>query len=147
MDLRPVALAEAADLVAAMVAEMSARYGGEGASPLEADDFLPPDGLLLVGSVDGRDVACGGLRLLAPGVGEVKRMYVEPAVRGRGLSRQLLRALLQHARDRGLREVRLETGALQPEAIGLYESEGFVPVPPYGHFKDEPLSRCYALAL
>jgi putative acetyltransferase len=147
MDLRAVPLAGASALVGAMVAEMSARYGGDGASPIAGDDFEPPDGVFLVGAVDGRDVACGGLRLLAPGVGEVKRMYVDPSVRGQGCARALLRALLDHARARGLHEVRLETGLLQPEAIGLYASEGFTPIAPYGYYKDEPLSRCFALSL
>lgn len=130
-----------------MEAELSVRYGGGGASPASASDFAPPYGVFLVAAVDGVDVACGGLRALSDGVGEVKRMYCDPAHRGRGLARGLLQALLDHARSVGLREVRLETGTLQPEAIALYVSEGFTPISAYGHFADEPLSRCFARTL
>jgi GNAT superfamily N-acetyltransferase len=147
LTLRPVGFAEATVLTTALETELVQRYGGGGASPIDGADFHPPYGLLLVARIDGEDVACGGLRLHEVGVGEVKRMYVAPPVRGRGVARSLLRALLDHARSVGLRAVWLETGTMQPEAIGLYESEGFTPIEPYGYFKDEPLSRCYALVL
>lgn len=151
MQLRTVSYDEASDLVAAMGEELSLRYGGIGGpSHADAADFLPPQGVFLVGAVGGRDVACGGLRPLVgfgPGLGEVKRMYVAPSVRGRGLSRVLLRALVAHARSVGMTRLWLETGTAQPEAMALYESEGFRPIPPYGTYKDEPESRCYALDL
>jgi GNAT superfamily N-acetyltransferase len=147
LTLRTVALEEAAVLTTALEAELSQRYGGGAASPTSGADFVPPHGVFLVARLEGQDVACGGVRSLAPGIGEVKRMYTDPSVRGRGVARALLRGLLDDARAAGLREVRLETGTLQPEAIALYESEGFTPIEPYGYFKDEPLSRCYALVL
>ncbi len=148
MELNAVPYEDAHRLAEAMSDEMKVRYDdNEGASPAHPEDFLPPYGVFLLGVVEGQEVACGGLRLLQPGVGEIKRMYVEPAQRGRGLSRQLLRALLEHARDVGLSEVRLETGTLQPEAIALYLSEGFVPIAAYGHFADHPQTLCYALVL
>jgi GNAT superfamily N-acetyltransferase len=100
-----------------------------------------------VAALDGADVACGGVRQLAPGIGEVKRMYVVPSARGRGLSRLLLRALVEHAVAVGLGELWLETGTAQPEAMALYESEGFEPIAPYGQYRDEPDSRCYRLVL
>jgi len=74
-------------------------------------------------------------------------MYVDPAARGRGLSRVLLRELCAFARSAGYREVWLETGERQPEAMGLYESEGFTPIPSFGQYADEPDSRCYRLGL
>ncbi len=150
MELRSAVYDEARPLVDAMTEEMGLRYGEPGTSPADGSDFLPPYGIFLVGSEDGVDVACGGLRLLrgfGDGLGEVKRMYVVPEVRGQGLSRVLLRALLDQARSLGLREVWLETGTEQPEAISLYESEGFVAIPPYGHYRDDPRSRCFALRL
>jgi GNAT superfamily N-acetyltransferase len=146
-DVRAVPFEAAAHLTGPMVAELSARYGGDGASPADGADFLPPYGVFLVASVDGTDVACGGLRRLDDGVGEIKRMYAAPEVRGHGIARGLLRALLEHARGAGLREVWLETGTLQPEAIGLYASEGFTPIEKYGYYKDEDLSRCYGIWL
>ena len=146
-DVRAVLFEDAVHLTGPMVAELSERYGGDGASPTDGSDFLPPYGVFLVAAVDGTDVACGGLRLLDDGIGEIKRMYAAPSVRGRGIARALLRELLTHARGTGLREVWLETGTLQPEAIGLYESEGFTPIEKYGYYKDEDLSRCYAVIL
>jgi GNAT superfamily N-acetyltransferase len=131
-----------------MAEEMKVLYADdEGASPAAPADFLPPHGVFLVGAVDGSDVACGGLKLLTDGVGEVKRMYVDPAHRGRGYSRVLLRALVQHARDVGLREVWLETGSRQHQAVALYESEGFAPIPPFGYWADHPETLCFALVL
>lgn len=144
MDLRAVPFASDAAqvLVTAMVAELSERYGGDGASPVDGGDFDLP-GVFLVGD----DVCCGGLRILSPGRGEIKRMYVAPAARGLGHARLLVRALLDHARSLDLQEVWLETGLKQPEAIALYESEGFTLIEPYGFYKDEPLSRCYGIRL
>jgi GNAT superfamily N-acetyltransferase len=148
MELRAVGYDEAAALVQAMADELTVRYGGVGEpSRADAADFLPPQGVFLLGRLDGVDVACGGVRPLDAVRGEVKRMYVDPSVRGRGLSRVLLRTLVAHARAAGFEELWLETGTVQPEAIGLYESEGFRPIPPYGQYADEPSSRCYALTL
>ncbi len=147
IDLRSVSYEEALPLAEAMSLEMQQLYeDDEGASPAEPSDFLPP-GVFLIGAVDGVDVACGGLKLIDDGIGEVKRMYVVPTQRGHGHSRALLRALVQHARDAGLREVWLETGTRQPEAIRLYESEGFLPIEPFGYWKDHPETLCFRLVL
>ena len=70
-------------------------------------------------------------------------MYVVPDARGRGLSRLVLGALEQEARSLGYSFVRLETGNLQAEAIALYVSSGFGPIPPYGPFVDDPKSVCF----
>ena len=145
--IRSVAYADALELSEAMSDEMKVLYDSdEGATPVEASAFDAP-GTFLVVSEDGEDVGCGGLALIEDGIGEVKRMYVVPDRRGRGHSRALLRALVQHARDAGLREVWLETGSRQVPAVGLYESEGFEPIPPYGYWKDHPETLCYKLVL
>jgi GNAT superfamily N-acetyltransferase len=142
-----VAIEEAARLVAEQVEEMAARYGDAGPSPLDGSDFLPPFGVFLIAELDGVEVGCAGLRLIAEGIGEVKRMYAVPSVRGQGVGRALLRGLLSHARSVGLREVWLETGTRQPEAMGLYVQEGFTAIEPYGFHKDHPESRCFAISL
>ncbi len=147
MEIAQVRFEDAQALTAAMVDELSERYGGEGASPADGSDFLPPYGIFLVAQVDGAAFGCGGLRLIADGVGEIKRMYVAPDARGRGIARELLRALVAYAREQGLEEVWLETGTKQPEAMALYASEGFLPIAGYGYYKDEPLSRCFGLIL
>jgi GNAT superfamily N-acetyltransferase len=76
-------------------------------------------------------------------MGEIKRMYVEPDARGKGVGRTILRSLEQRARESRYTALRLETGARQPEAIALYESEGYLPIEPYGFYRDSPLSRCF----
>jgi putative acetyltransferase len=70
-------------------------------------------------------------------------MYVVPAARGRGLSRQILAALEEEARTLGYALVRLETGHLQPEAIALYASAGFGPIPRYGPYSSDDRSVCF----
>ncbi len=143
----------ASSLVFRCWSEICQRYGspapcGE-AEALPTGSFIPPDGTFLVGEVDGVAVACGGIRRCAeapPGVGEIKRMYVEPAHRGRGLGRVLL-AGLEAAADRlGYGTLWLETGTAQPEALRLYETSGWTPIPKYGEYKDEEDSRCYQKA-
>lgn len=139
--------AAAEALVAALVAELVARYGKEGASPVAVADL----DLVVVAEVDGVARACGGLRSLdgplGHGPAEVKRMYVDPAARGTGLGRAVLRELVSRARDRGVPRLLLETGDRQPEAIALYESEGWTPVERFGPYAHDPISRCYALEL
>jgi ribosomal protein S18 acetylase RimI-like enzyme len=79
--------------------------------------------------------------------GEIKRMYVRPRFRGRGLGRRILEHLAAHARASGITLLRLETGVDQVEAIGLYESMGFRRCPPFGPYRDDPLSPCYELQM
>ncbi|MFF2269182.1 GNAT family N-acetyltransferase [Cellulosimicrobium cellulans] len=79
--------------------------------------------------------------------GEVKRLWVEPAHRGRGHARTAMRAAHRHAVEAGLDRLVLETGTLQPESIDLYLSLGYVPIESYGHYAGHPLSRCFALDL
>jgi GNAT superfamily N-acetyltransferase len=74
---------------------------------------------------DGRPVGCGGLRPLAPGVGEIKRMFVTGRARGRGHGRRLLRELERRAVARGNRSLRLVTTEVLGEALALYEAEGY----------------------
>jgi len=71
-------------------------------------------------------------------------MYIAPSARGWGLSRVLLHAVESRARTAGLTRLRLETGIRQVEAIALYTSHGYTPIPPYPPFENEPASRCYA---
>ncbi|HEY4625129.1 MAG TPA: GNAT family N-acetyltransferase, partial [Blastococcus sp.] len=100
-------------------AEIRARYGGKeepGAKPSAADVSV----VLVAREDDGTPLGCGALRALGEDVAEVKRMYVVPAARGRGVSKAVLAALEDAARERGWTTLRLETGSLQPEAIGLY---------------------------
>jgi GNAT superfamily N-acetyltransferase len=93
--------------------------------------------------LDGRAVACGAWQPLEPGVAELKRMYVRPAYRGRGIARHLVVALEEEALAAGYPVVRLETGTYLAAAIGLYRSSGYVPIPVYGEYVGNPLSVCF----
>lgn len=147
-ELVPVAFDDprAAVLLADFGAEMDVRYPGSSASRASGHDFDPP-GTFLLALDDAAPVGCAGLRAHGPREGEVKRLWVAPSARGRGLARTLLAALVVHARAQGWARLVLETGLAQPEAIALYESEGWQPVPPYGQYRDDPRCRCFALDL
>ena len=125
----------ASDLVEAMVAEGLQVYGSRldvpGAPTATAEQMGPPGGAFLVIYDDGRPVAGGGVKRLSDDVGEIKRMYVTPEARSRGLARVLLGALEDAARELGYTKVRLDTGPRQPHARALYDSTGYRPVAPY----------------
>src|SRR5205085_11835242 len=105
--------------------------------------FAPPPGTCMGLRVDGRPDACGGLVRYDDDRAELKRMYVAPEDRGRGLGRRVLEELESAARALGYRGVVLETGIKQVEAIALYESAGYEPIPCYGPYVGETRSRCY----
>lgn len=100
-----------------------------------------PAGHAALRDLSGRDDYRGGLH--PDGTSEVKRVYVAPGFRGRGLSRTLMSAAEDVARDAGVRHLVLETGLMQPESLGLYLRLGYDPVESFGVFSDEPGSRCF----
>lgn len=95
----------------------------------------------------GTPAGCGGIQLFGTEYGELKRMYVRPAFRGRGFARRVLDRLAAHARDHGVRVLRLETGIHQHAAIRLYEAYGFQDIPPFGDYRPDPLSRFFEMRL
>jgi GNAT superfamily N-acetyltransferase len=123
----------AAELLAAMRAELNDVYDTFDRldnPALEPGELRPPGGAYLVG-YEASDVAGGGVRRLGDGVAEIKRMYVRPAARSRGVAGALLQALEAEARALGYAAVRLDTGPKQVHALRLYRSAGFADVPPY----------------
>lgn len=143
-------------LVEALDRDLDARYAGDvdiEGEPDRAmlnvlhDDVAPPRGAFLVAFLDGRPAGCGAVRPHAEATAEVKRMYVDPAARGRGVGRALLQGLEDEAAALGYRRLVLETGIRQQEAMALYESAGWTPIPSYGAYRDSPLSRCYERSL
>ncbi|HZI96913.1 MAG TPA: GNAT family N-acetyltransferase [Actinomycetales bacterium] len=130
-------------LIEAVQEEYVVRYGSRDAGPVEPGEFAPPHGAFLVAEVDGVPVGCAGLRRLDGDTVEVKRMFIRTPFRRKGYARQLLTALEERARLGGFRRAILETGLPQPEALALYPSAGYEPVAPFGHYRDDPMSRCF----
>ncbi len=138
--VEPPASLDARACVAAYVRELGLRFEegfdpGNGNPTPDDEALTPPAGCFLVARLDGRAVGCGALRRLAPGVGEIKRMWVAPEARGLGLSRRLLGALEDEARDLGLSRVRLDTNRSLSEAQSLYRSAGYREI---ARFNDNP---------
>jgi DNA-binding MarR family transcriptional regulator/GNAT superfamily N-acetyltransferase len=98
-------------------------------------DFLPPRGCLLIARLHGEAIGCGALRTLAPGLGEIKRMWISPRARGLGLGRRLLGELEHQARKRRLHTIRLDTNRALAQALQLYRSSGYREI---GRFNDNP---------
>lgn len=124
-------------------AELVARYGAQGRSGVAREARY------LVAVATGEAVGCVALQPVSEDArtGEIKRMYVAPAARGRGVARRLLAEVERLARRSGYRRLRLATGHRQPAAIALYESAGYLPTAPYGRYVDQPLTRCFAKRL
>ncbi|MFJ9692064.1 GNAT family N-acetyltransferase [Kitasatospora sp. NPDC101183] len=125
------------------------RYGDPDETVMHPEDFEVPAGLFMIAYLDGRPVACGGWRAkragadgLRDGDAELKRMFVVPEARGRGLARAVLRRLEVTAAEAGRTRLILETGTEQPEAIALYGSEGYAAIRKFGIYKDHPQSIC-----
>jgi len=130
-------------LVEEVQEEYVERYGGPDRTPVDPVEFAEPDGAFLLGLVDGDAVACGAYRRFDERTAEVKRMYVRRAWRRRGIARVLLAELEARAAAAGYRRAVLESGAAQPEALALYTSAGWTPIPGYGYYRDSPRNRCF----
>ena len=146
MEFRAVDAAEppASDLIEAMIVELVPLYGRIDVPGMPApgpQDFSPPGGDFLVGyDEDGTAVCGGGVKRLGDGVCEIKRMYVVPEARGRGLAGELLVALEDAARALGYTRVRLDTGPKQPHAERLYRSAGYREI---GNYNDNPMASFF----
>jgi DNA-binding MarR family transcriptional regulator/N-acetylglutamate synthase-like GNAT family acetyltransferase len=138
----------ARDVVDRYFAEIGRRFGFGPSRETEKDTRLlvPPTGVFVVAVSDGEPVACGGLHTIAPGVGELKRMWVHDDWRGAGLGSRLLRHLEDQARGLGHGTVRLDTNAALAEAISMYQRAGYHAVDRYNdnpwatHFFEKHLS-------
>lgn len=153
MELRTLAYdhPDATALIGLVQQEYVVRYGDEDITPVDPAEFSPPHGLFLVGYADGVPVVCGGWRAhdsdepgFSDGDAELKRMFVVEAARGRGLARQLLAELERLALAAGRRRMVLETGTAQPEAIALYTTSGYTPMPKFGVYAAYDNSRCFS---
>jgi ribosomal protein S18 acetylase RimI-like enzyme len=147
---RPYGHPDVVALTREVQAHYSQLYGGPGdESVVEVADFQAPTGHFVVGYVEGSPVAMGGWRRLgdrpglpSPNAAEIKRMYVAPSARRRGLSHIVLAELEASARAAGIDWLVLETGRPQASAVELYRSSGYTEIDgtSYGHYASDPLS-------
>ncbi len=134
---------DALELMGELDGEDLERYPAEsmhGFEPSEAAIFL-------IARNDGRAVGCGALRHISSEIAELKRMFVRPNHRGKGLSRKILERLELAAVEFGHEKIWLETGDRQPEAVGLYESSGYRRIPLFGEYVSDPHSICFEKVL
>ncbi len=96
---------------------------------------------------DGLPVGCGAYKFFEENAVEIKRMYVQPEQRGQGVARAVLHELEQWAKAEGHDQCVLETSIDLPEAIRLYEMNGYMPIPNYGQYVGIASSRCFAKIL
>jgi GNAT superfamily N-acetyltransferase len=110
---------------------------------LRAEQLSEGRGTFLVARTAHRAIGCGAIRVLDPTTAEVKRMYVEPEFRGKGVGRAVLASLESAARELGVRRLVLETGIHQEEALSLYLRAGFTQLDCWGEYASSPTSVCY----
>jgi len=95
-------------------------------------DYAPPDGRLLLAEYRGQLAGCIGLHKLDPEICEMKRLYLRPQLRGRGVGRALAEAVIAEARAIGYKKMRLDTvEPVMPNAVALYRRLGFIEIDPY----------------
>ena len=135
----PASCADAVALVAALDRDLTERYPDTPIYGIDTQGLEASGGRFLIAYVDGMAAACGAFRPF-DGSAEIKRMYVAPGFRRRGLGRLILHHLEHEAGRRGFGRGILETGRNQPEAIGLYVAAGWTPGVPFGPYIGDPLS-------
>lgn len=133
--------ADAVQLLAELDAHLGAKpYPPESRHAFSIEKLLREKVAFFLIRYDGQPAGCGGVKLFGAEYAEVKRMFVRPAHRGFGLGKAMLANLAAYARERQVTVLRLETGIYQTEAIGLYEGFGFQRRPPFGEYREDPLS-------
>ena len=135
--------AEAMRLISELEAQLEPLYPRTSRHGYSIEKLMEQGVAFFVTRQDGVAAGCGGIELFGTEYGEVKRMYVRPQFRGLGLAKLMLEHLAAYARQHNIHLLRLETGIHQKEAIALYERMGFQKVPPFGTYKEDPLSRFY----
>jgi len=127
-------------LIADLDTYQDSLYPAEARYALDLASLSKPNVLFVVAR-DERHIALGcGAVVLNASYGEVKRMYVRPEARGKGIAKQVIAALEASAYESGCRELMLETGPYQPEALRFYTSQGYVRRGAFGAYPEHPLS-------
>ena len=130
-------------LIKELSEELSTRYGDGDSSSFKPEDTDKPKSCFVIARIESNAVGCGALMPFEDDIAEVKRMYVKKEIRGKGVSVKILVELEKYAKEYAYKKIWLETGVMQPEAIGLYEKAGYVRIKNYGKYENNPLSVCY----
>jgi ribosomal protein S18 acetylase RimI-like enzyme len=135
--------ADARSLIEELEAELSVHYAPVSRHGYSVQKLIDQGVAFFVTRYDGAPAGCGGIQVFGTDYGELKRMYVRPQFRGLGLGWLMLSRLEEYAREHDIGLVRLETGIYQEAAIRMYERSGYVRIPPFPPYFDDPVSRCY----
>ncbi len=119
------------------------RYPGMIISAAMDKEFDRQKSLFVIARNDGVPIGCGGVVNIDDQTCEVKRMFVEPHSRGGGVAKMILLELERHAKEQGFKVIQLETGKHQPEAIIMYEHNGYERIPCFRQYDGNPHSHCY----
>jgi putative acetyltransferase len=133
--------ADAVQLIGELDVHLQAHpYPPQSRHAFDVEKLLREGVTFFITQYEGEPAGCGGIKIFPNEYGEVKRMWVRPAFRGLGLGKAMLNHLTAYAQSREVSVLRLETGIYETEAIGLYERFGFCRRPPFGEYKEDPLS-------
>ena len=141
----PIVSNQAHDLFSSSDSYVTALYPAESNHLVSAEELSTVPNLLLGAFAQdspSTPIGCVGLLVVGqePGTAEIKRLFVESASRGVGVAQALMGHLEAEATQRGIRELRLETGIYQEESLGLYRGRGYVTIPPFGDYTEDPVS-------
>ncbi|NEU75493.1 GNAT family N-acetyltransferase [Hassallia byssoidea VB512170] len=128
------------ELITELDNHLAALYPPESRHGLNIQALLNKSVTVFLAKLDDKPVGCGALKLFAPLYAEVKRMYIKPAFRGKGIGKKILNEIELSAKQANIYTLRIETGIYQLEAIGLYEKLGFYRIPAFGDYKPDSLS-------
>ena len=127
-------------LIRELDAYQNALYPAE-SNHLDSIETLEKDTVHLLGAFEADTlIGCGAVKIMPAGYGEIKRVYVIPQARGRGISKQIMDALETLLLKKNIPLARLETGIHQKEALALYKRRGYIKIGPFGDYNEDPLS-------
>jgi putative acetyltransferase len=133
---------DAQELIGELDKELLQRYPASSVHMLDLDKITNQSGTFLVGYVSGIAVSCCSVCEIEPGVGEVKRVFVKPQYRRKGIAESMMESLEEQAAECGFKFLRAETGHKQPEAIAMYQKLGYYDIDKYGEYINDPNSLC-----
>ena len=143
VSVRPAVFQDVKHLIDESNELMASLYPAESNHLVSEQELEAPHSTLLAAELNSAVVGCVAMIPRDEDYAEVKRLFVDPAFRGRGIGGRLMNSIEQHAQTHGIPCLRLEVGVAQPDAVGMYEALGYQSRPPFGHYVADPLSLFY----